>query len=73
MFQEYTKNVPEYHDDIPKCIKNIRRMYLNVSRIMVNKTNFPSKGTTSDVGGIISANRRKKTVRESRMLIERLT
>jgi hypothetical protein len=47
--------------------------YLNVSNIIVNKTNFPSKGTTSDVGGIISASSRKNTVNESRMLIERLT
>jgi hypothetical protein len=47
--------------------------YLNVSRIIVNNTNLPSKGTTSEVGGIISANKRKNTVSESRMLMERLT
>ena len=47
--------------------------YLNVSNIIVNNTNFPSKGTTRDVGGIISASNRKKTVNERRMLIERLT
>jgi len=40
---------------------------------MVNSTNFPSKGTTKDVGGIISASRRKNTVRERRMDMERLT
>jgi len=47
--------------------------YLKVSKIIVKSTNFPSKGTTRDVGGIISASRRKKTVSERRMLMERLT
>ena len=47
--------------------------YLNVSRIMVNKTNLPKRGTTSDVGGMISASKRKNTVSESKMEIERLT
>ena len=46
---------------------------LNVSRIMVKRTNFPNKGTTRDVGGIISASRRKNTVNDSNMLIERET
>ena len=46
---------------------------LNVSRIMVKRTNLPRRGTTREVGGMISANRRKNTVSESRMLIERLT
>lgn len=41
--------------------------YLNVSNIIVNSTNFPSSGTTSDVGGIISASRRKNTVNDKRM------
>ena len=48
-------------------------LHLKVSRIMVNRTNFPSKGTTREVGGMISASRRKNTVRERRMLMERLT
>ena len=47
--------------------------YLKVSRIMVKRTNLPRRGTTREVGGMISASRRKNTVRESRMLIERLT
>ena len=38
----------------------------------MKRTNFPNKGTTSEVGGMISAKRRKKTVRERRMLMERL-
>ncbi len=59
-----------------KCISSLRIViisYLKVSRIIVNRTNFPSKGTTRDVGGIISASNRKNTVNESKMLIERLT
>ena len=46
---------------------------LKVSRIMVKRTNFPRRGTTREVGGIISASRRKNTVRESRILIARET
>ena len=34
---------------------------------------FPRSGTAREVGGIISAKRRKNTVSESRMLMERLT
>ena len=41
--------------------------HLNVSNIIVNSTNFPNKGTTNDVGGIISANKRKKTVNDSKI------
>lgn len=37
----------------------------DVTKTMVNKRYFPSKGTASDVGGIISANSRKNTVRDS--------
>ena len=47
--------------------------YLKVSRIIVKRTNLPRRGTTREVGGIISAKRRKNTVSESRMEIERLT
>ena len=47
--------------------------YLNVSRIMVKRTNFPRSGTTNEVGGMISANKRKKTVNESKIEMERLT
>ena len=46
---------------------------LKVSRIMVKRTNLPRRGTTREVGGMISASRRKNTVRERRMLMERLT
>ena len=53
---------------------NLRRGdYLKVSRIMVKRTNLPRRGTTSEVGGMISAKRRKNTVSESRMEMERLT
>ena len=40
---------------------------------MVKRTNLPRRGTTREVGGMISASRRKNTVRERRMLMERLT
>ena len=40
---------------------------------MVKRTNLPRRGTTREVGGMISAKRRKNTVSESRMEIERLT
>ena len=46
---------------------------LKVSRIMVKRTNLPSSGTTSEVGGMISASSRKNTVRDSRIEIERET
>ena len=32
---------------------------LKVSRIMVKRTNLPRRGTTREVGGMISANRRE--------------
>ena len=51
----------------------MERTYLNVSKIMVNNTNLPSRGTTSEVGGIISASKRKNTVSDSKMEMERLT
>jgi hypothetical protein len=40
---------------------------------MVNNTNFPRSGTTSDVGGIISASKRKNTVSDSKIDIDKLT
>lgn len=40
---------------------------------MVNKTNLPNNGTTNDVGGIISASRRKNTVNDKRTEILRVT
>ena len=46
--------------------------YLKVSKIIVNKTNFPNNGTTSEVGGIISAKSRKKTVKDSKIEIDKL-
>ena len=35
--------------------------------------NIPRRGTTREVGGMISASSRKNTVRDSRMLIDKLT
>lgn len=40
---------------------------------MVKSTNFPSKGTTRLVGGIISASSKKNTVSDRRIDIDRLT
>ena len=40
---------------------------------MVKSTNLPRRGTTREVGGIISASRRKNTVKESRILIDKDT
>ena len=54
-------------------LKRLRPRYLKVSRIMVKRTNLPRRGTTREVGGMISANRRKNTVRESRMEMDRET
>ena len=39
----------------------------------MNNTNFPSNGTTRDVGGIISASSKKNTVSDSKMLIDNET
>ena len=47
--------------------------HLNVSKIIVKRTNFPKSGTTSEVGGMISASSRKNTVRDSKMLMDKLT
>ena len=45
----------------------------NVTRIIVKRRYLPSRGIARDVGGIISAKRRKNTVRERRMEIHRVT
>ena len=43
-----------------------------VTSIMVKSRYLPMSGTTSDVGGMISASSRKKTVSESRMEIHKV-
>ena len=45
----------------------------SVTKIMVNRRYFPSNGTASDVGGIISASSKKNTVRDRRMDMQRVT
>ena len=40
---------------------------------MVKRTNLPRRGTTREVGGMISASRRKNTVKESRMEMDKET
>ena len=47
-------------------------LYLKVSKIMVKRTNLPNKGTTREVGGMISARRRKNTVSVSKILTDKL-
>jgi len=44
-----------------------------VTRIMVNRRYLPSSGTARDVGGIISANSKKNTVRDSKIEIHSAT
>ena len=46
---------------------------LYLPNIMVNSKYFPSNGTAKEVGGIISANSKKNTVRESNMEIQSVT
>lgn len=45
----------------------------SVTSIMVNSRYLPSNGTASEVGGIISASRRKNTVNESKIEAQRVT
>ena len=42
-----------------------------VTRHMVKRRYWPMRGTTMEVGGMISARRRKKTVRERRIEMQR--
>ena len=46
---------------------------LYLPNIMVNSKYFPSNGTAKEVGGMISANSKKNTVRESNMEIQSVT
>lgn len=41
----------------------------SVTSIMVKRRYFPNNGTVKDVGGMISTNKRKNTVSDSKMLI----
>ena len=59
--------------EIMVMIEIINSSNLKVSRIMVKRTNLPRRGTTREVGGMISARRRKNTVRESRMEMDKDT
>ena len=45
----------------------------SVTKIMVKRRYFPRRGTASDVGGMISASRRKKTVSDSRIEMHKVT
>jgi len=48
-------------------------MIESVTRIIVNKRYLPMRGTTSDVGGMISARSKKKTVSERSIDMESAT
>lgn len=58
-----------------KCTFNIATVTQidNVTNIIVNRRYFPNKGTTNDVGGIISASSKKNTVSESKIEMLRAT
>ena len=57
-----------------KTSQEIKRVsHLNVSRIIVKRTNLPKSGTTKLVGGIISASSKKNTVNDSKIDIAKLT
>lgn len=43
------------------------------TNIIVKRRYFPKRGTASDVGGIISANNRKNTVKETRIEMQSVT
>jgi len=45
----------------------------NVTKIMVKSKYFPNKGMANEVGGMISASKRKKTVRDNKMETQRVT
>ena len=47
-------------------------LYLKLSKIIMKRTTLPSKGTTREVRGMISARRRKNTVSVSKMLMDKL-
>ena len=44
-----------------------------VTSNIVKRRYLPSRGTAKEVGGIISANSKKNTVRERRMEMQRVT
>ncbi len=58
--------------------QNAKKVQKNLKFLICKFRNFfllllPSRGTARDVGGIISAKRRKNTVRESRIEMQRVT
>jgi hypothetical protein len=44
-----------------------------VTRTIVKRRYFPSRGTARDVGGMISANSKKNTVNDRRIEMHRVT
>ena len=45
----------------------------NVTKIIVKRRYFPNSGTAKDVGGMISASSKKKTVSDSKIEMQRVT
>ena len=71
------KNNSLIHGDIT-CVDGERKwifstktvtMMEHVTNTIVNKRYFPMRGVASEVGGFISATRRRKILRELRMVI----
>lgn len=64
-----------FHFTYRKCMFNTHTVVHtdNETNIIVNSKYFPSNGTANDVGGIISANRRKNTVKDTRIEIHNVT
>lgn len=58
-----------------KCIFNTHTVVQtdNDTRIMVKSRYFPNNGTAKEVGGIISANNKKNTVKDTRIEIHNVT
>ncbi len=56
-----------------RMIKYSEMGHLNETSIMANIRYLPRRGTTSEVGGIISTTSRKNTYKLVRMEIERVT
>ena len=56
-----------------RMMKYSEMSHLNETSIMANIRYLPRRGTTSEVGGIISTTSRKNTYKLVRMEIERVT
>ena len=62
-----------FDDRYPDHVMRKSWTYLNETNIMANIRYLPSRGTTREVGGMISTTSRKNTYRLVRMDIDRVT